>query len=384
MVAYAGLLTDGERALGIQTFLLILPPKRNFMLKETLKELMAVEGYPCVSVLLPTHRTFPDNQQDPILLKNLIKEVEERLLAEFNKREAGPILGHLDLMAQSIDHNYNLDGLALYASKDYVRKVVLPFSVKARTVVDNTFATRDIILAFNRSVHYYVLVLTAEEARLYDGYRETLYPVRHSGFPVSTFYKKGSTAPKNAGGRENQVKEFFNRVDKLMQQIHKTEALPIVVVGVEKIVAQFMEMADVKHMYSAHLHGNHDHTTLHDLGRMTWPLVSDLLAQYRLGLLDTLKSAVSAGKSASGLTEVWRMAHDGRGELLLAEEGYSQGVILDENDTPVAVSDPTAPRVIDDAVDEIAEAVIRFGGQVAFVPDGTLAEHARIALTLRY
>lgn len=354
------------------------------MLKETLKELMAVEGYPCVSVILPTHRTFPDNQQDPILLKNLIKEVEERLLAEFNKREVGSILGHLNVMADSIDHNYNLDGLALYASKDYVRKVALPFSVKARTVVDNTFATRDLILAFNRSVHYYALVLTSEEARLYDGYRETLYPIRHSGFPVSTFYKKGSTAPKNAGGRENQVKEFFNRTDKLMQQIHKTESLPIVLVGTDRNVAAYMEMADHKAMYVANLHGNHDHATPHDLGRLTWPLVSELLAEYRLGLLETMKSAVSAGKSASGLTEVWRMAHDGRGELLLAEEGYNQGVILDENDTPIPVPDPTAPRVIDDAVDEIAEAVIRFGGQVAFVPDGTLEKHARIALALRY
>ncbi|MCS7084853.1 MAG: hypothetical protein RMM53_03020 [Bacteroidia bacterium] len=354
------------------------------MLKETLKELMAVEGYPCVSILLPTHRTFPDNQQDPILLKNLIKEVETRLSAEFNKRETEAIVGYLNVMAGSIDHNYNLDGLALYAAKDYARKVVLPFSVRARTVVDRTFATRDLIMAFNRSVHYYVLVLTSEEARLFEAYRETLYPVRHGGFPVEMFYKKGSTAPKNAGGRENQVKEFFNRVDKLMQRAYNAESLPVVVVGTERNVATFMEMADRKEMYAAHLHGNHDHTTPHDLGRMTWPLVSELAHRHCMGMLDTLKSAVSAGKSASGLTQVWRMAHEGRGDLLLAEEGYSQGVILDENGTPIPVPDPTAPGVIDDAVDEIAEAVIRYGGQVAFVPDGTLEEHARIALTLRY
>ena len=47
------------------------------------------------------------------------------------------------------------------------------------------------------------------------------------------------------------------------------------------------------------------------------------------------------------------------------------------------VEDSTAPGVIDDLVDEAIEEVLKYGGEVAFVPDGTLEEHNRIALITR-
>lgn len=41
-------------------------------------------------------------------------------------------------------------------------------------------------------------------------------------------------------------------------------------------------------------------------------------------------------------------------------------------------------EVIDDAVDEVMEAVMVKGGSVAIVDDGALSVHQQIALTLRY
>ena len=40
--------------------------------------------------------------------------------------------------------------------------------------------------------------------------------------------------------------------------------------------------------------------------------------------------------------------------------------------------------VMDDAADVIVEEVLQKGGQVVFVPDGSLAAHGRVALILRY
>lgn len=39
---------------------------------------------------------------------------------------------------------------------------------------------------------------------------------------------------------------------------------------------------------------------------------------------------------------------------------------------------------MDDAVDELIEAVMTKGGKIVFVDDGTLAAHQRVALILRY
>jgi hypothetical protein len=50
---------------------------------QKLQALATEKNTPCVSILLNTHRTHPDNVQDVILLKNLLKEAEERVLNEF-------------------------------------------------------------------------------------------------------------------------------------------------------------------------------------------------------------------------------------------------------------------------------------------------------------
>ena len=47
----------------------------------TVKDLATLtpSGYPAVSLLMPTHRTPPENQQDPIRLRNLLAEAKRRL-----------------------------------------------------------------------------------------------------------------------------------------------------------------------------------------------------------------------------------------------------------------------------------------------------------------
>ena len=55
-------------------------------LRQKLEVLATEKNTPCVTISLNTHRTHPDNAQDVILLKNLLKEAEERLVNEFGKR----------------------------------------------------------------------------------------------------------------------------------------------------------------------------------------------------------------------------------------------------------------------------------------------------------
>jgi hypothetical protein len=49
--------------------------------KKDLKTLVVKNEGWCVSIFMPTHRTGPDTQQDPIRLANLLREAEEYLLA---------------------------------------------------------------------------------------------------------------------------------------------------------------------------------------------------------------------------------------------------------------------------------------------------------------
>ncbi len=98
-----------------------------------------------------------------------------------------------------------------------------------------------------------------------------------------------------------------------------------------------------------------------------------------------VKNAVSEQKIVSSIGEVWRLAREGRGRLLVVEQDFHYPARLDETGTRLTPADDvTAPDVMDDAVDETIETVLSKGGSVRFVENGTLDAHQRIALTLRY
>ena len=72
--------------------------------RHELHELQDVRTYPCLTITLPTHRTRPDNKQDPIRVKNLVTEGTNRLLGEFPKREVAPLLDRLNALVDAIDY----------------------------------------------------------------------------------------------------------------------------------------------------------------------------------------------------------------------------------------------------------------------------------------
>jgi hypothetical protein len=70
--------------------------------------------------------------------------------------------------------------------------------------------------------------------------------------------------------------------------------------------------------------------------------------------------------------------------MLVVEEGFFHPArISADGDFLTPADDVEHPDVIDDAVDELIELVIQRGGWVAFAEDGALADHDRVALTVR-
>ena len=91
--------------------------------RSDLKQLQSLNPVPALSILLPTHRTFPDNKQDPIRVKNLVDEAKARLTEEFSSRELEPLFNRLDTLVREINYPHTLDGLALYVSHNFVNSV---------------------------------------------------------------------------------------------------------------------------------------------------------------------------------------------------------------------------------------------------------------------
>ena len=352
--------------------------------------LMAQNEYPLVSILMPTHRTAPANRQDPIRMKNLLGEAEQRLLGEFGRRDVDPLLARLAEAAAQVSFSSALDGLALYAGRRMQRLFHLPFPVRERVVIDQTFFTRELVRALNRHARYWVLALSEQPARLFEGTRDTLLEVRDGGFPLS-HEGPGATEPlppiagRKAAYLDERHRQFFRQVDSAFAPFLRDDPLPLVLAGVERHLAYFGYVTRHGDRLLATLTGSHDKTSPHELAKLVWPLVRERLAERRHAVLDELEAAAGARRSASTVEEAWRLGREGRVETVIVEEDFhhparpgADGLTLEPAD------DATAPDVIDDAVDEIVEAVLARGGRAVFVDNGRLAAHGRIATILRY
>lgn len=294
--------------------------------RQNLKQLQSLTKVPAVSILLPTHRTSPDNKQDPIRVKNLVDEATQRLSEEFSNRELAPLLKHLDALVDAIDYRYTLDGLVLYVSHDFAKSYLLPFPIPERIVIDQTFATRDLVYGLHRAQRYWVLLLSQASTRLLAGTGETLEEVNDENFPMEMAGPGGTTAlpyHSDTSYVDDRQRRFFQQVDRAFALYDQGELLPLVVGGAYRQADFFQEVSEHNQAIVGTVNGNFDKATIPEVLPQVWPIVQAARKAQQEDALQALDSAVDTQRVASTIGEAWRFAHEGRGRLLLVEKNYS-------------------------------------------------------------
>jgi hypothetical protein len=356
-------------------------------MNDTLKKLKDVQAECCITIILNTHRTKPDNKRDPIQLKNLLKEAEERLLNDYDKRFARSHVEKMNQLAEGIDHEYNLESLVLFVNEDTAEYVRLPIAVEDRVVIDHTFATRDLVRAVHQQEAYYILVLSRDEARLIEAANDKVVQEVGDPFP---FGKKGlySTSKLDmtmAQGSDNLIEEFFNRVDKAFHTVWEKNPLPVLVCTEERNFHHYLKVADKTHLVIGHLTMSRLDYKAHHIVPEGWPIVQKANKERNDQRLEELQSAVGAGKFLSAPGDIWKAIHEGRGQTLFVQRGYFQPAIINGDAIElVELSEANRPGVVDDIIDEMIEANMRFGGDIVFLSQDQLQDFQGLALITRY
>jgi hypothetical protein len=259
-----------------------------------------------------------------------------------------------------------------------------------RAVIDETFFTRDLVHALNHSTRYWVLVLSEKPTRLYEGFNHDLTEIEEGGFPM-VHEGPGGEAPlpggfgiRRSAHRDERHRQFFRKVDNALKPFLAGDPLPFIVIGVDRNLAFFNEVSAHTKAVIGTVTGSHDKTSPHELSKLVQPLIEKHQMEKRREALEQLERAVSERKFVSTIGEVWRLANEGRGDILLVEEDFHYPARLDDNGVLVRADDPAAPDVMDDAVDEIIETVLNKQGRVVFVENGQLEKYRRIAMVLRF
>lgn len=336
--------------------------------------LQSMTSYPSVSLLMPT-RPGRLREDEAVRLEALRDSVMRRLRQE-GVSSADRMLAELDQLITTAG-DVTLDrGLALYVNEHHAQLLVLPIEVKERTVVDPTFATRDLVRALHRTPRHVVLALSAREARLFESQVGSLRPADTTKFPMKACNDKQ---------RKEGTEAFLYRVDQALGAHLRLRPGPVVLIAAEPTLSRFTQSSTNLSRLAGKVAGNHITTPLPEVADLVAPHMDAYLASRQDEAVALLEHRRGQDRAILGLESVWLASRWERPEMLAVEDDFFfPARIAPDGDSLQAADDVEHPDVIDDVVDELVEQVLARGAWVALVEPGRIPDDQRIALTTRH
>jgi hypothetical protein len=357
-------------------------------LKELIQQLGTEESTPCVTISFNTHRTHPDSEKDKILLKNLLKEAEERVVDKFGENAETELLKKIIAVQNEIDVRHNLDSLHIFLSNKTKEIVRLPQSVQSNNVqISNTFALRPLIKAYSRSTPYLIMLLSQGGVHLYEAVNESiLQEIKNKDFPFPEnthhmFLPKEKSDPVYV---DNLIKEYFNKIDKALVKVYNETDLNCAVVGTTDNYGLLMQVADKPAAYLGYANIDYNNSAPHQIVKQAWELVKSVKKQLKAEAIEEVKEAVSQGKVQTDIQEIYQSAIDGRGDLLIVHQDFVQPVMMKDERTFDFIEDPSTPGAIDDITSDIAWQVLIKKGRTVFTTKDEIKGLGEIVLKTRY
>lgn len=337
-----------------------------------------------VSVLMSTTPATCMGPADVVRLRALVREVDRRLADEPDRRAVARVRVHLAAALSAATAGATDHGVALLVSPVGTHVFHLRVKPADRVVVDPTFATRDLVRSAFEDPEFLMLVIDGRAARLIHYDQRYARPVLEHDFPMvrpeATVRGRGEVGVVDRARRE-AARTFLRQVDARLAVRLAEQPLPVVLVASDRTAAEFLAVSRGRRV-SAVLRSGATRLPLAELERRARAALTSHVTDRGAAALDTVHARLRQRRAIAGLAPAWAAMLHVDPEVLVVERSYAAAVRLDEGGFCLA-EDPEEPGVIDDAVDELIEAVLARGGEVVMVPDGALAHRGRLVLAIR-
>lgn len=384
---------------------------------ERLLELLNLQEPPCVSLYQRTHRHSPDNAQDPIRYRNLVRDLEERLEQAFPGPHAEPLLERFGALAGDRDFwIHRTDGLAVLASPERFEVLDLQRPVIDRVVVSDSFYIKPLLRSLQSADRFQVLGLTRHEARLFEGNRYVLDPIELEGvtltikellgdeltdphLTVASYGMKGGRVGGGEGpgtramhhghgGKDEEVdvdmERFFRAVDRqVIEHLSRPSGLPLLLAALPEYHAHFRELSHNPFLLAEGIEGNPLAFDADTLREKAWEVLEPLYVGRLTELVDRYGSARARDLGADQVEPVARAAIEGRVETLLVEADRHEPGRIGAASGEIEPGSAVHPDA-DDLLDDLAEAVLRTKGEVVVVPAERMPTETGVAAIFRY
>jgi hypothetical protein len=372
-------------------------------------ELLNAHEPPCLSLYQPTSRHHPENQQDPIRFRNLVKAMDESLRQNYPTREIQPLLAPFQALANDHDFwNHTFDGLAVLGAPGMFRVYRLQRPVEELVVVADSFHIKPLIRILQSADRYQILGLNRQEIKLFEGNRDVLDIIEPAaGVPrtvtevvgeelkelhvTARTYGAGAqgAATHHGMGSKNDIidsdtEHFFRAVDRAVLEHHsQPSGLPLLLAALPEHHSLFRQVSRNPFLMLDGIDIHPDSLPIDALRERAWQVLEPHYLARLAGLVETFTEAKSKELGSDDLANAASAAVAGRVATLLIEADREVPGRIDAATGQIQFGDLAHPEV-DDLLDDLGEWVLRKGGDVVIVPTERMPTQTGIAATYRF
>lgn len=359
-------------------------------IQEKLVELLGIKEDPAVSVIVNKETASPRNEKFRLQVKNAVKEAVQKLKDNnYDKRLVADLEDRMNKIEEGIIYENDFQSVVIFVSPQREEVLFLPFEVKSKVIVDDSFEIRDLLRAVNQSFQYDVIVLSKKKTAFFNGFNNKLQKVDNPELPEGVeYYMNNRIARKEdpAKAEMEAMKLYVNDVDDFIR-LYTDMHTPLIVMGDEKLVSYFKNKTRKPEKIMAVIYGSYDDERTSVISNKINEKLEEYIKLRDKQLLERIQPDIDRLSYVSGIQEVWTVAAMKEARLLLVERGYHVEGYSIKNGLFLVFSKPDEEKEYDyhaDAIDDLAEMVLLQGGEVYFVSPGLLEKYDRIIETTRY
>ena len=379
--------------------------------KELMQNLLSVNKNLCFSLYMPTHRTRPENHQDPIRFKNLVRQMENSLLQKYSKAEAKEYLEPFQgLLHDQELWNNTLDGLAVFGANGLFKVVGLRQSVDELAIVADSFHTKPLRKYLQSVDRYHVLGLSLHGIRLFEGNRHSLdeieltsetpktitdalgYELTDKHLSVASYGGAAGQSTKMYHGHggykeeaEKDAERFFRIIaDVIYEKYSKPTGWPLILVALTEHHNLFHKVSKNPYLNPEGIVIDPLTVSTDQLIGLAWKIMEPAYLQKLDSVIERYGQARANDKGSDDYKEVAVAAVEGRVEMLIVEEDRILSARITNQVTGNTQKKDIMHPKVDDLLDDMGELVTKMGGEVMVLPAAKMASKTGLAAIYRY
>lgn len=277
-----------------------------------LRRLAELEDDVCISLFMPTHRYRSDWSQNTTRFKNLLSDARDQLREQDHREsEIDQILADARQLLDRPGFWRKLsEGLAVFITKDAMETFRLPLSFDEVSIVGDRFHLKPLFPLIAANNRFYVLALSQNDVRLYQGTHQAISEVEAAEIPSDIVkaikqYEEGpeqglqsharGTASSRDGGEmerglhgqgsaddlsgepQDELKRFFHKIDDSVTDYLGEEDAPLVLAGVAEYLPIYKGVNSYPHLVEDEIFaGNPEQLSLKELHHGAWEIVESV------------------------------------------------------------------------------------------------------------